>query len=193
MGVLMKCGCVSHAVCNSMNGVEFNPPIPSCVTHSCIEVAEVNPSLDGRVAKCIYKYGCKNTQTSSYELPFFVYKGPDSLAAKTTCAKCKRSIEAHLPQYEATIHIERRWFKKERIEEDLTRRFPAYDENSAKIQAEREADFFRKQTGKHHKDTEVYSAIVTKLVKGKPIEAHEFVEHGPFEADEYYCGCMGWD
>lgn len=26
-----------------------------------------------------------------------------------------------------------------------------------------------------------------------PVQSHDFVPHGPYDHDRYYCGCRGWD
>jgi hypothetical protein len=78
-----------------MNGVEYDPPIPACVVHDCIEVAKDIPDLTHRMAQCNYtgsggwrNYGpihgggkcsrekCECLVASSFDLPFFVYS-PD--------------------------------------------------------------------------------------------------------------------
>lgn len=89
---LMKCGCVAQGVCSAQGGVKFNPAIPACVTHDCLEIAEVQPDLTGRTARCSYKsckvhlekyrdthYGKLREDGRSYapsnlNLPFFMYK-----------------------------------------------------------------------------------------------------------------------
>ena len=53
MGVMMKCGCVSMSVCSSRGGKTFDPPIPSCLTHDCLEISDT-PNLEGRTAVCAY-------------------------------------------------------------------------------------------------------------------------------------------
>lgn len=92
MKPLMKCGCAAQGVCNAKGGVKYDPPIPCCVIHDCIEMAEVVPDLTGRIAKCHYK-SCKvnlerkrdthygkldesgrSFAPSSLDLPFFEYK-----------------------------------------------------------------------------------------------------------------------
>lgn len=87
--VMMKCGCAAQGVMTARGGVKFDPPIPSCVIHDCIEIAET-PNLTGRIAKCAYK-GCKTNSRrsthygaytedgrseapSSLDLPFFEHR-----------------------------------------------------------------------------------------------------------------------
>lgn len=89
---MMKCGCAAQGVCSSKDGVKFDPPVPACVIHDCIEPAEAKPNLDGRTARCAYRscktYLAKYRDThygklredgrsyapSSLDLPFFVHK-----------------------------------------------------------------------------------------------------------------------
>ena len=90
---LMKCGCVAQGLCSWHAGKEYDPPIPSCIIHDCIEIAEKQPDLTGRTARCAYfgskklrrsndecKYGCCGKERcecgnvpSSYDLAFFEY------------------------------------------------------------------------------------------------------------------------
>jgi hypothetical protein len=90
---MMKCGCAAQALCNRKDGIDYDPPIPSCVVHDCIEQVE-SPNLAGRKARCTYygkrtgrmnecNYGeshesiCHCEQPSSLEqLAFFTYE-PD--------------------------------------------------------------------------------------------------------------------
>jgi len=72
MKPIMKCGCVAMGSCSRLNGVEYNPPIPSCITHDCIEVAPAAPDLTGRVATC--GLNCKSQRPSSLDLAFFEYR-----------------------------------------------------------------------------------------------------------------------
>jgi hypothetical protein len=51
---MMECGHAANAVCNAKSGVKYDPPIPSCVICSCIEIAKTPPSLNRRKAKCDY-------------------------------------------------------------------------------------------------------------------------------------------
>jgi hypothetical protein len=90
--IMMKCGCAAQGVCNASGGVKFDPPIPSCITHGCLEVADSQPDLTERTARCTYRsckkylaikrdthYGKLGEDGRSYapsnlDLPFFVYK-----------------------------------------------------------------------------------------------------------------------
>lgn len=65
---MMKCGCAANATCSSSGGVKFDPPIPSCVIHECLEIADKQPDLTGRTAKCAY---CNSLEPSSMDLAFF--------------------------------------------------------------------------------------------------------------------------
>lgn len=94
--ILMSCGCVAVGKTTAIGGVKFDPPIPVCITHNCHEVAESKPSLSGRRSRC----GCMtNIVDSSYNLPFFEYRGHESRAAKETCKSCRYDIRAHDPEY----------------------------------------------------------------------------------------------
>jgi len=70
---MMKCGCAAQGVCTAWRGVKYDPPIPSCVVHDCIEVADSAPDLTGRVAYCAYS-GC---QTNRKRSTHYGEYGPD--------------------------------------------------------------------------------------------------------------------
>lgn len=70
---MMKCGCAAQSRCGSFRGVKYDPPIPSCVIHDCIEVAESPPDLVGRIAKCAYS-GCR---TNPRKCTHYGEYGPD--------------------------------------------------------------------------------------------------------------------
>lgn len=98
MNEMMKCGCSAVGLCHTRNGITYDPPIPCCITHDCIEIADT-PDLSGRTAKCTYygkrkpnrrycndecNYGCRGesicncgTEPSRTGLAFFKHK-PDS-------------------------------------------------------------------------------------------------------------------
>lgn len=187
---LMKCGCVAQGTCSQSGGKKFDPPVPSCVVHSCIEIAENAPDLSGRLARCAYRPHGHADRPSSFDLPFFVFRGDASPEATDKC-KCGMAWIAHQPRWRAAIKVARRWYKIERDESVTNREFhcpPAL----AKQKAEAEADFFRQQT--RSEDTKVFSAEVVKLEEIKnPIKCAGFTAHGPHEFDEFYCGCHGWD
>lgn len=70
---LMKCGHTATGTYTDKNGNEQ----PCCVSCSGIvaganEVAEQEPDLTGRIAKC--NYGCGSQSASSLRLPFFEHK-----------------------------------------------------------------------------------------------------------------------
>jgi hypothetical protein len=67
---MMKCGCAANATCSKSAGVIYDPPIPSCVVHSCLEVEDSPPDLSARTARCTY---CKSERPSgeSERLAFF--------------------------------------------------------------------------------------------------------------------------
>jgi hypothetical protein len=89
--VMLKCGCAAQGVRTATNGVKHDP-IPCCIVHDCIEVAESLPDLTGRTARCTYRsckqylakyrdthYGELRTDGRSYapsslKLPFFKHK-----------------------------------------------------------------------------------------------------------------------
>lgn len=91
MNQMMKCGCVAMAETSQFRGVKYDPPIPACVTHDCIEPAKA-PDLTERTALCAYRSCGENLERkrdthygklgedgrsyapSSLDLPFFVYK-----------------------------------------------------------------------------------------------------------------------
>ena len=96
--VMMKCGCVAQGTCSASGGEKFDPPIPSCVIHNCLEVEDKKPDLTGRISKCNYRhkridengigynYSARNGRDlsgdykaeapSSFDLPFFKHQ-PD--------------------------------------------------------------------------------------------------------------------
>lgn len=90
--VLMKCGCVAQGVCSSKGGVKFDPPIPSCVIHSCLEPADDAPDLAGRVAQCAYTPNGHAPRPSSLDLAFFEYRGPGSPDASDLCVCGYREV-----------------------------------------------------------------------------------------------------
>lgn len=101
---LMKCGCVAQGVRTSAGGVKHDP-IPSCLTHDCIEVADARPDLTGRMAKCFYSHERsgradrhqnpgKSPVPSSYDLVFFEYQGVGSREATNICV-CGYAKVAH--------------------------------------------------------------------------------------------------
>lgn len=64
--ILMKCGCRANAECRGK---------PSCAIHGMFttdayEIAEEQPNLEGRIARCTQ---CKNEEPSSLDLAFFRY------------------------------------------------------------------------------------------------------------------------
>lgn len=66
----MKCGCVGVGACFGRDGKTYDPPVPICITHDCIELAEGQPDLTSRAARCI----CGRVVRSSIELPFFAHR-----------------------------------------------------------------------------------------------------------------------
>lgn len=98
---LMKCGCVAQGVRTATDGVKHNP-VPSCITHDCIEVADVKPDLADRMAKCSYSHERparnqrlgKSPVPSSFDLAFFEYQGVGSREATDICV-CGYAKVAH--------------------------------------------------------------------------------------------------
>lgn len=73
--VLMTCGCAPQGTCSRKAGVVFDPPIPVCAVHGCLEIQTNPPSLEGRTARC----ACGKTRPSTDPgLAFFEYRGPGS-------------------------------------------------------------------------------------------------------------------
>ncbi len=113
---MMACGCAAVVTCSARGGVTYDPPIPACFTHDCIEVAAVAPDLTGRRARCTYfgeggfrSYECNYSREtgctrqkcacempSSDALPFFVYYGPGSHEALDRCKHCRYFESAHV-------------------------------------------------------------------------------------------------
>ena len=202
---MMKCGCAGQATCSGRDGKIFDPPIPACIIHDCIEVADA-PNLAGRIAKCSYS-GCqtnprkcthygnygpdgRSEAPSSLDLPFFEYLGEGSRESTEKC-KCGMAWIAHQPRWEIKINVARRWYKTDPYIAVMNRQFHAPVELSSQ-KAESEADFFRKQT--HNAETKVYSAEVVSVAEIRnPTKCKQFVPKGPSEFDKYYCGCNGWD
>ena len=60
--VLMKCGHAANAKTATNR--------PACAICGCLEIAEEQPNLIGRKAKCFY---CGKKTDSSLDLPFFEY------------------------------------------------------------------------------------------------------------------------
>lgn len=65
-GTLMKCGHTAQG-----NMFDDGREVPVCVICDCKQVAEDNPSLEGRIAKCS---DCNNTEPSKFTLPFFKHQ-----------------------------------------------------------------------------------------------------------------------
>lgn len=67
IGIMMTCGCAAAGTL-SING---GPAFVGCGIHSCTEVADSNPLLEGRTAMC--SYGAHGETPSSPSLAFFQY------------------------------------------------------------------------------------------------------------------------
>lgn len=86
---IMKCGCAAAATCrDDGKGNHYDPPIPVCITHDCLEIADPQPDLEGRKARCVYfgvvptgrnhesNYGCKRGEPCQCEQPSLIHKLP---------------------------------------------------------------------------------------------------------------------
>ena len=192
--VLMKCGHAAMAI--DQNG---NPCCVICHGDPRSTMIEDNaPDLTGRLAKC----GCGNTRESSIDLPFFEYKGPDSFAAHNTCKLCPYHLRAHWPKWEYKLVLIRDWFKNKNIKEDevRTEHMPNRESMEHYVKSRMEnwvEDSKRPWMFGEDKDkvvTEIHE-IKIDYIKG-PLPSgrgHDFVPHGPYKYDEFYCGCRGWD
>lgn len=69
----MACGHQANASCTRKDGIDYDPPVPSCVICGCIEVAPA-PDLTGRVARCGY-CGTERPSTERARLAFFEFCG----------------------------------------------------------------------------------------------------------------------
>ena len=62
--IMMKCGHAANATRRMPDGNDM----PCCVICVCDAVDDIQPSLEGRTAQCVY---CNNERPSSTDLPFF--------------------------------------------------------------------------------------------------------------------------
>ena len=195
--VMLACGCAAHA--KQKVGDEW---VPSCVVHNCTEQIKP-PELNGRLARC----DCGKTVPSSMRLAFFVFQGDGSPTATEKC-KCGAISRLHLPHWEATIKVARRWFKIERYESTTTKSIHAADEDEAKLWAEAEVQrWWRMGDGKlFNSETREYEDGLTKVnevellsLRRTPTPRYHirvcstFKASGAAEFDRYYCGCRGWN
>lgn len=112
---IMVCGCQATGKGKKAGETEERW---ACVIHTCFDIAEEQPSLVGRIARCGY-YGkplgrkgscwikgqpernkknikiCKCETGSEKFLPFFKYKGPGSYEAVMRCKNCDYLYQAH--------------------------------------------------------------------------------------------------
>ena len=219
--VLMKCGCVAHAMCSRRNGVDYNPPIPSCFVHDCDEVAESKPDLAGRMARCshfgsgrfrnhgpIYGGGkcsreeCECLVASSLELPFFEFRGIGSPTATDFCC-CGQLDKLHWPRWQARFKVVRRWYKIEKHEsvkvEEEHLPNAKWAEKWCEVQRQRwltmgDGPSLSNDTSE---PTKVYTVELLGM-KQIPTPAsfevcNNFKAAGPAEHDKFFCGCAGWD
>ncbi len=89
--LIMACGCAASGILTFPDGRTGR----GCCIHSCLDVAQAQPDLTGRMAKCAYS-DCKTPPRPSdpAKLAFFVYMGPGSLEAVDIC-KCGYAKIAH--------------------------------------------------------------------------------------------------
>lgn len=185
---MMKCGCAAQGVCNSFNGVNYDPPIPSCIVHECIEIAD-SPDLSGRFAKCFYM-DCSSVKPSSLDLPFFEYMGPGSPETQRKCV-CGYYQIAHEQRWRATLKVLRRWFAIPHSEQIIVREFHAPEELKSAF-VDKEVEFFRQQTV--DEKTRVFGVEVLKVIPIKStLQCRQFTAIGPQKMDKFYCGCKGWE
>lgn len=91
---ILACGCAANATDGDGN--------PSCAIHVGLcdtSIANVQPSLEGRTARC----GCGRKEPSTVDLAFFEYRGEGSQAATGTCKHCAYFECAHDPAYMARM------------------------------------------------------------------------------------------
>lgn len=205
---MMACGC--RANCMGKPAGYKGDPIPACVIHNCFTVAEIQPDLTKRVARCTY-YGkttrrsecnykgdvkengiwiCRCEQPSGV-LPFFKYKGPGSYSANTNCKHCSFHIKAHWPRWKWTIITTHDWYKMKDVVQRKDYCEHAEDEMSARLTLERFIN-----NAKHSMSPETKVHKVTYEMFAGPYNSgrdHEFEAHGEYEFDEFYCGCHSWN
>lgn len=191
---LMKCGHTAMAINNKTK----KPCCVICHGDPRAEIIDDLPNLTQRLAKC----GCGNTRESSVELPFFEYKGRNSYAAQNMCKLCGYAIRAHWPKWEYKLLMVRDWFKQKNIKDDevRTEHLPNKKtiEEYVKIRIKQLLEN-SKMPWRCGKDdgkvvTEIHE-IKLDYIKG-PLPSgrnHDFVPHGLYKYDTFYCGCRGWD
>jgi hypothetical protein len=84
---MMKCGCAAQGTIQRWGETEKKP---GCIVHECTDVAETEPDLSQRMARC----GCGRTEPSSPNLAFFEFTGEGSRTATETC-ECGYNRTAH--------------------------------------------------------------------------------------------------
>ena len=190
----MKCGHAAMAIDGDNN--------PCCVichgSPGANIIDDSPPDLTGRLAKC----GCGNTRESSIGLAFFEYKGPTSYASKYMCKLCNYAIQAHWPRWEYQIRMVRDWFEHKRMQDDekRTEHMPnkKYLEDYIKTRIaemlSRPGIAFSSGEHKGKNATKIYEATLNYIKGPLPSgRGHDFVPHGPYKYDVFYCGCRGWD
>jgi len=174
-------------------------------------VDDAAPDLSTRRARCAYygkqpyknecnyggKHGelCRCEQPSNGPLPFFKYLGPGSPKSREMC-RCGYYAIAHLPLWQATLNVDREWYKVGRKIHASSHKEHAVDVREAAQKMERRADDFRAMTRDTYlgKDCHVYGVEVVDLHQvPNPLKCKTFTPVGPAEFDEFYCGCHGWD
>ena len=191
---LMKCGHTAMAI----NGKTNKPCCVICHGDPRSEITDDLPDLTGRLAKC----GCGNTRESSIKLPFFEYKGPNSYASRNECKLCSYHLRAHWPKWEYQILMKRDWFKHKNINDDKTRTEHLPNRESAELYVKADIKSLLSSKGIPFSSGEHKGEIATKIYEAKigyikgPLPSgrnHDFVPHGPYKYDSFYCGCRGWD
>jgi hypothetical protein len=78
--MILQCGCEANS--QRVQHIDGKTVLtPSCVVHDCVAEMKIQPSLEGRRARC----ACGKTRDSNEDLAFFEYNGPESMSALETC------------------------------------------------------------------------------------------------------------
>lgn len=211
-GVMLKCGCAAMAVDGDGK--------PACIIHNCNEPLEHQPDLTGRKARCSY-YGkqtrrseclyngdvkedgvwiCRCERDSEPTLPFFKFKGEDSPSALYNCKICPYHWIAHQPLFEYTLEITRDWYKtKDTVSQKVRQKhwggskeqFMDWLEKdiARMIQNSKRPQF----PGGDPSKVTIHKIEILSVIEEPSGRDHEFVPHGPYDYDEFYCGCHTWD
>lgn len=206
---MLNCGCAAVAVHqDAHDGLPAGHP--SCVVHGCCIVV-ATPVLAGRLARCAYfskpvrrsecNYRgdvagvCWCERPSALDLSFFKYRGPGAPEASERCT-CGYFRCAHWPHWRVVLLVDREWFKVGRHVVREAREGQAPDATLAAAWAEGEAERFRHLGPFSIRDeTHVYGVTIAGAPErvSNPLKCKTFTPHGPWDFDEFYCGCHGWD